>query len=440
MTREFAKVRVNTPIPWKLAAMMALVFGVQGSFWPLLAVHLADMGISGRARGWIFATLALGSAAVPLGAGQLADRFMATEKYLALAFGSATVILAFLASGLVTGASGIFLLFLCFWTLIGPTFSLCCSLAMRNLDNPGRDFGWVRLWGTVGWMVSGWVASAVMAISGSTRAGQGAYESLWIGCGLSLVVSVYCLTLPHTPPLAVGRRGKRAITESLELLRQPDMTVFLVASFGVYLTAPLVFQVMPGYFEARGLPRAWTALVLTLGQMSEIVMLALLPWFLKRFGMKGTLALGISAWFVRFLSLSLAPPLWLAALGTLLHGLGIGCFTVGGQIYIDGRCGGHLRASGQAVLMVCTSGLGALLGNVLAGEIAGRTSPTDVLVFLIPCVIDGAVLLYFWRGFRASVSSENAVGGAGANLSLQPQSLRGSVARVGHLVTESADG
>jgi len=440
LNSEFAKVLMKTPKPWKLAAMMALVFGVQGSFWPLLAVHLADLGISGRARGWIFATLALGSAVVPLGAGQLADRLMATEKYLALAFAIATGILAVLASGLITGASGIFLLFLCFWTLIGPSFSLCYSLVMRNLDNPGRDFGWVRLWGTAGWMVSGWAASAVMAISGSTHAGQGAYESLWIGCGISLVVAVYCLTLPHTPPLAVGHHGKRSITESLELLRSPDMKVFLVASFGVYLTAPLVFQVMPGYLEARGLPRAWTASVLTLGQMSEIAVLAFLPWSLNRFGMKGTLALGISAWFARFLSLSLDPPLWMAVAGTLLHGLGIGCFTVGGQLYIDGRCGGHLRASAQALLMVCTSGFGALLGNVLAGEIAGRASPTDVLVFLIPCVIDGAVLLYFWRGFRASVSGENAVGVAGANLSAPPQSLRGSVARVGHLVTESADG
>lgn len=437
---EFASVLMNTRKPWKLAAMMALVFGVQGSFWPLLAVHLADLGISGRARGWIFATLAMGSAVVPLGAGQLADRFIASEKYLALSFAAATAILAVLASGLVQGATGIFLLFLCFWALVGPSFSLSYSLAMRNLENPGRDFGWVRLWGTIGWMVSGWLSSAIMAISGSTRAGQGAYESLWIACGLSLAASAYSFTLPHTPPLAVGRHSRQSMAESLELLRSSDMRVFLLTSLGVYLTVPLVFQIMPGYLEARGLPRAWTATVLTLGQMTEIVILALLPWLLRRFGAKGTLILGITAWFVRFLSLSLGPPLGVAIGGTVLHGFGIACFTVGGQLYIDSRSASEYRASAQALLLVCTSGLGALLGNVVAGEVVGRRPPTDVLVFLIPCVIDGAVLLYFWRGFRASVSGELGVGVADANQSPPPQRLRGSVARVGHLVTESADG
>src|SRR5437762_2790635 len=102
----------------RLAVMMALVYAVQGSFWPLLAVHLAD---------------------------------------------------------------------------------------------PRREFGRVRLWGTAGWMIAGWVVSLVMAASGSTRAGQGAFEALWIATALSAVVSIYCLTLPHTPPLAVGPRGEGAV-------------------------------------------------------------------------------------------------------------------------------------------------------------------------------------------------------------------------------------
>jgi hypothetical protein len=179
---------------------------------------------------------------------------------------------------------------------------------------------------------------------------------------------------------------------------------------------------------------------MTLGQLSEIGLLAVLPWLLRRVGVKGTLALGIGAWFLRFLSLSLEPPLWLAVGGTVLHGAGIACFTVGGQLFIDSRSGAHLRGSAQALFLVCTSGLGALLGNVLAGEIADRTFPGDVLVFLIPCVIDGALLLYFLRGFRAPVSSVEWAGAPNADPPSPLPVMRRSVAVVGHLVTESADG
>jgi MFS family permease len=431
---------MRTRKQWRLAGMMALVFAVQGSFWPLLAVHLSDLGIQGRWRGFIFATLAIGAAAVPLGAGQLVDRLMATEKFLALTYALGTGLLVVLASGMVGQAGWLFLLFLLFWSLIGPSYSMCNSLAMRNLDDPGRDFGWVRLWGTAGWMGAGWLVSLIMAFSGSTRVGKGAYEALWVATAVSAVASIYCLTLPHTPPLAVGPRGQWALREALALARQPDVSVFLIAGFGVYLTVPLVFQVMPGYLETRGLPRAWISLTMTLGQLTEIALLAVLPWLLRRVGAKGTLTLGIGAWFLRFLSLSLEPPLWLAVGGTLLHGVGIACFTVGGQVYIDSRSGAHLRGSAQALLLVCTSGLGALLGNLLAGEIAGRTSSGDVLVFLIPCVIDGALLLYFLRGFRAPVSSVEWVGAPNADPPSSLPVMRRSVAVVGHLVTESADG
>ena len=98
---------------------------------------------------------------------------------------------------------------------------------------------------------------------------------------------IYCLTLPHTPPLAVGPRGQWALREALALARQPDVSVFLIAGFGVYLTAPLVYQVMPGYLETRGLPRAWISTTMTLGQLTEIGMLAILPWLLRRLECKG---------------------------------------------------------------------------------------------------------------------------------------------------------
>jgi MFS family permease len=431
---------MKTPGRWRLAVMMALVYAVQGSFWPLLGVHLADLGIGGRARGWIYATLALGSMAVPLGAGQLVDRFLATERFLVFAFAVGGVLLAVLASGLVVHATGIFFVLLALWSLAGPSYSLSNSLAMRNLNDPPGEFGWVRLWGTAGWMIAGWVVSLVMAVSGSTETGEGAFEAIWVGAAVAVALSLYAVTLPHTPPLAVGDRGRHALRESLALARRPDIAVFLVTSFGVYLTAPMVYQVMPNYLEWRGLPRAWISTTMTLGQVTEIGMLAVLPWMLRRLGSKGTLMLGIGAWFLRFFTLALNPPLWLAVGGTLLHGVAIACFTVGGALYIDGRCEDHLRASAQALVLVCMSGFGALIGNVMAGEIVGRTAPGDVLVFLIPCVIDGALLLYFLRGFRAPVTSVAWAGAGSAESPLPASTSRGSLARTGRLVTESADG
>jgi MFS family permease len=414
---------------WRLALLMALVYAVQGAFWPLLAVHLGDLGISGRGRGWIFATLAIGSLAAPLWAGQLADRLIATQWYLAAVYALGTGLLVILASGAATGAGWLFSLFLAYWLITGPSYSLSNSLAMRNLDNPVGEFGWVRLWGTAGWMASGWLVSLVMALSGRAGSGEGAFPALWVAAAISMMVSVYCLSLPHTPPKARTPSGLHVLWEGLALTRERDIQVLLITSFGVYLTAPIVFQVMPGYLEWRGLPRAWISPTMTLGQMTEIAMLALFPWLLGRLGVKGTMAVGISAWFIRFLTLATAPSLWIVVTGTMLHGVGIACFTVGGQVYIDRRALDHLRASAQGVVLVCTSGLGALLGSVMAGEIVARTHPGDVLVFLIPCVIDGALLVYFLRGFRAPVSSVSWGGAPSADSSSAPLTVRGSVAR-----------
>jgi MFS family permease len=424
----------------RLSAMMALMYAVQGSFWPLLAIHLADLGIGGRDRGWVFATLAIASTAVPLGAGQLVDRAMATERVLALIYALGTGLLALLASGGVGSAGGLFAVFLAYWMVTAPAYSLGNSLAMRHLDDPVRDFGRVRSWGTAGWMMAGWVVALVMAASGSTRSGQGAFEALWVAAALSAAASLYCLTLPHTPPLAAGRRGQGAFADGAAIIRRPGVSVVLVTSLGVYLTMPLVYQAIPGHLEASGLPRAWVTAVMTLGQLTEIALLVALPRLLLRVGVKVTLALGIAAWLARFLGLAAGLPLPVAVAGTLLHGAGIACFTVGAQVFLDGRAPGHLRASAQALSLMATSGLGSFLGSLLAGELAARTHPRDVLVFLFPCIILGALLLYFLRGFRDPASGVPWAGAPNDEYLPRSPSGRRPVARVGHLVTESADG
>jgi MFS family permease len=377
---------------------MALVYAVQGAFWPLLAIHLGDLGISERGRGWIFATLAIASFAMPLGAGQLVDRLMPTQMFLAGSFAAGTLILAAIAATTSSSVLGMFGLFLAYWLILAPSYALSSSLAFRNLAHPERDFGRVRLWGTVGWMVVGWVVSGVMAVSGSNS--RGAFEALWIAVGLSAVTAVYCWFLPNTPPLPRDPRARSNSRDLLDLARMPGMAVYLVVAFGVNLTTPFVYQVMPGYLRSIGMERAHVATAMSLGQWPEVVALFGLPWLIRRWGFRATMALGIAAYAVRFGMLVLQPPLWLATAGIPLHGIGVACFSIGGQIFIDGRASRDRRASAQSLNTVATSGLGSLVGCLLAGEVVALFPGRYDLVYLVPCLICLTLLGLLWVAFR----------------------------------------
>ena len=367
---------MDVPIRFRLSTMMALIYAVQGAFWPLLAVHLKDLGIAGPERGWIFATLAIGSFAMPLGAGQLVDRLVAGQKLLSGMFALSTGLLLSVALGIWTGPVSLFTVFLVFWLVTAPAFALANAIALRHLPRPHEQFPGVRLWGTAGWMAVGWLVSLVMSWSDSTHVGKGAYEAFWIASAFALVVTGYSLTLPHTPPLAVSLNQTRpsgGFREALGLARQPGMTRFLITAFGVALTTPFVYQIVPIYLESRGMSRAWISTAMTVGQLPEIGVLATLPWLIDRLGVKGTLTVGIAAWAVRFGSLAIDPPLWVSVASIPLQGVGIACFTVAGQVYIDGQAERDRRASAQALYMVVTSGVGSFLGCLLAGDSLGPT-------------------------------------------------------------------
>jgi MFS family permease len=420
--------------------MMGLIYAVQGSFWPLLAVHLDSLQIAGRDRGWIFATFALGSFVMPLGAGQLVDRLMATQRLLALIYALGSGFLIAIAMGAVTSTGGLFVLFLGYWLLTAPAYGLGTSLALRHLAHPEREFGQVRLWGTFGWMAAGWIVSIVFVTLGSVGGGEGAYEAFWVAAVLSLLLAGYALTLPDTPPLAVGPLARSGPREAIDLLRRPGIGVFLVTALGVSITTPFVYQVLPTYLGALGLERRWISTTMTLGQWPEIAGLAVMPWLLRRTGYRATLALGIGAWVVRYGTLLANPPLWVAIAGIPLHGVGIACFTVCGQMFMDSRASVHRRASAQALLVVLTSGAGCLLGSLLGGEMVHSFGADWRMVFLVPCVINVALLTYFCAGFRSESTVVEWLVARDAARSLRNDVVRGAVAHVGNLLTESADG
>lgn len=390
---------MNGQVRWRLAGMMALIYMVQGSWWPLLAVHLQDLGVSGRGLGWIFATYSIACVAAPLAAGQLADRLMPTQRLLALIYAIGTGLLAFIALGPTRSPVLLFGLFLIYWLVTAPTYALANSLSFRNLPNPTQQFGSIRLCGTIGWMTVGWLVSGLLTFRGSTRVGQGTYEAFWAAASFSAVFAIYCLRLPNTPPLAIGEQRGIDFRDALELVRKPAVAIFLVAAFCVSLSTPFVYQTVPAYLQTLGLPRAWIATAMTLGQVLEIASLAMFPWLLRRLGQRWTMAVGVAAWLLYYGILASQPPLVLALLALPLNGVAIACFIVAGQMFLDGHAPAHHRASAQGLHAMITSGIGSFFGNLLAGEIVSLNGGVGSGVFVIPCVINAAALVVLVRGF-----------------------------------------
>ncbi len=383
----------------RLAVMMVLVYSVQGAFWPLLSIHLVDLGVPERARGWIFATFAIGSVAMSMGAGRVADRLLPTQKCLSWTYAGGSVLLTLIALGLSSDVGWLLGLFLVYSLVMAPNYTLSSSLAFRNLDCPDREFGRVRLWGTVGWMAVGWLISARMGWAGH-RSGRGVPEAFGIAAGLSALTAIYCRTLPDTPPLAKGGRRGSSLGEVVELVRRPGMAAYLVAAFGVSLTVPFVYQVLPNTLRAGGMDRAWVPSAMSLGQWPEIVGLAALPWLIRRGGYRLTLVVGMAAYAVRFGSLVAGPPLWLATAGIPLHGLGVACFSIGGQMFVDRQAPADRRAGAQSINTMVSGGLGSLLGSLLGGEIVGAFPDGSGLVFALPCAINAGLVVFVWSRFR----------------------------------------
>lgn len=417
-------------IRWRLAAMMALVYGVWGAWWPLLAVHLRDLGIDGRPRGWLFATLALASIATPLGAGQIADRLVQAQRLLALLSALGAGVLVLLAIGVTSKVGWLFVILLSYWLLTASTSGLASALAFRNLERPGDQFGGVRLWGTIGWMAAGWVTSLAMAIDGSTGAGRGAFESFWVAAGISIVLAAYAMSLPHTPPSGGGRLIDKEA--AVELFRRPGVAVLLACAFCVSLTTPFVYQVVPPYLPMLGLPRHWIASAMTIGQVLEVGALAMLPTALRRFGTRSVLTTGIAAWAAYYAIMASRPPLWVALLGLTLNGVAIAFFHVAAMMFLDGQAPVHRRASVQGLYLLLTSGVGSLLGNIMAGEIVALAGGVGPAVFVVPGLINLTIALLFASGFRpaarASVEQpaprQPLARGEGMELAVSPLRLR----------------
>jgi MFS family permease len=401
---------------------MFLQYAVPGAWVPLFSVWLQNDRHFGPVElGWAFAAQAFASLATPLLAGQVADRWLPVERCLtvcALAAGGFLWLLPSLGSpAAVFGAN------LGFWLALSPALMLGTALSFAHLPAPERDFGVIRLWGTVGWVLPGWLLgyhfsdpawlSAVLAWLRPEHPRSELADACRLAALFAFGLSLYGLTLPHTPPQP--RPGSwLAPWVAIRLLRDRSFAVFCAGSLGVSMTFAFSAQATPLLLEHLGIPRAWLSPTLTIAQGVEVLSLALLPWLFLRLGTRGTMLLGLGVWSLGLAAFAVGEPLWLviAALGG--WGVCVCCYLVAGQVFVNSRARGDIRASAQG-LLTCVNGLGQLAGHLLVGGVRRWTHGDFAATFTVAAAIAAAVAVVFLVGFSSresgSLAGEAAVVG-----------------------------
>lgn len=423
---------------WRLSAMMFLQYAIWGAWAPVLTLHLKPLllndprvpeGQVGVAIGLIFGTMPLATIISPLIAGQIVDRYFATQRFLAAANLAGAVLLFILPQ--LQGFRSFYWLMMAYALIYAPTVALTNSLAFHHLPDRDRDFPAIRLWGTVGWVAAGWLLGvwlglldpAIAAVSpglaetlGEWRSALGQAhvgQALTLAGVMSVAMAVLCLVLPHTPP---SREAENpwAFLGALRLLKQRNFAVLIIVSFAVATELGFYYMWGSEFFKTGlGLDEAWVSPALTIGQIAEAFMLALLALALKRLGVRTTIAIGIAAWPLRYLIFAAGHPAWLVIASQALHGVCWAFFFAASYVYVDSAAGPDIRGSAQSLITLVTSGLGMWVGNLFAGKAYEFFDHDFHKIFLIPVAITAACLIAFLVFFRPSPKADDVAQEAG---------------------------
>lgn len=387
----------------RMSVMMFLEYLIWGSWLPLLALYLGGvLGFSGSEIGWIFATQAIACVFGLYFGGQIADRLLSTEKLLAvlhLVGGAAMFALAY-----QTTFWSFFFVMLVYQLAYMPTMSLTNAVVFHHVADPQRDFGRIRLWGTIGWIAASW--PFVFILAGKTGAGlNAALSSIFTVAGIaSIALAAFSLTLPHTPP-AKQQGGVSAPMQAIGLLRDPVMFVLFVATLMDALVHQCYFQWTSPFLQQAGLAENWIMPAMSVGQIAEIASMAALGWALARLGWKWTMTVGILAHAARFFVFAIGDPLWLMVAINVVHGMCYAFFFAAVYIFVDERCPREARASAQGLFNLVILGVGPFAGSLLWGWLGDVFRSPDGSVdferlFIAPAVLALAAALLMMAAFH----------------------------------------
>jgi len=367
----------------RLSLMMFLQYLVQGAYLPIASVYVENvLGFSGVQVGLFGAALAVGPVLAPFFVGQFVDRFFATERVMAFCHLVGGILMLLIA--VQTEFWPVIILGTLYSILYVPTMMLTNSLAFQHLKNSDMEFPWIRLFGTLGYIIPAYIIEFgfLRGLDGQAQE-EARAVAFTISGAVGIAMAIYCLTLPHTPPARQKQNYAPGVV--ISLLANRAFLVLVVVSFLIAIAHNfIVIWFSPFMNDILSGKGAYEQTISSVGQICEIVVLLVLGLLLKSLGFKRTMMLGLTAYLIRCLLFAMVfyvdPPFWgkvvTAAVGQGLHGFCFGCFMAVGYMYVDRIAPHDVRGSMQTMYGVFVIALGFFVGSVLSGVVADLFSQT----------------------------------------------------------------
>jgi nucleoside transporter len=409
---------MKSTIKIQLGVMMFMQFFVWGAWYGQMSKYMTDqLGATGAQVGSAYAAFSIAMIAAPFFVGMLADRYFQAQKVLGVLNLLGAAILFFLTQ--ITDPDTFYWVMLAYCLTFAPTISLTSSISMRNMDNPEKEFPAIRVFGTVAWI-------AVVNLVGFLGLGD-KVAIFQISMVTSVVLGLFSFLLPKTPPTATGPAtvGQIIGKDAFVLFKDRSFLIFFISS--VLICIPLSFYYawanpsLTDTFKA-GFPTADPTTfrienMMSLGQVSEVLFMLLLPLAYARLGVKNILIIGLVAWIIRFAFFGYGDALggvWMLYAAILLHGVCFDFFFVSGMIYTDKKAGDKIKSQAQGLITLATYGIGMFIGSEVSGYVKDKYTAADpsgamltnwLNVWLVPSGIAAAALVFLLLFFKDKKSN-----------------------------------
>lgn len=391
----------------RLSFMMLLEYFIWGAWYVTMATYMSEfLKSSGTDIGDAYSALAIATMISPFFIGMVADRFFSAQKILGV-FHILGGILLYLATQ-VDSNSGFYWIILVYSLLYMPTIALSNSIAFGQMTDPGKQFPWIRVFGTLGWILAG-VLIAVFGIEKTPYTFQ-------MAAGASILLGLLGFILPNTPPRGAAANGSASSAlgvGAFVLFKDRAYLIFFIAAVLVCIPLSFYYSGANLFLNEVGVSNA--AGKMTLGQVSEGLFILAIPFLFNRIGVKNMLLLGMVAWLLRYVCFAYGnvdANLWMLYAGIILHGICYDFFFVTGYMYTEKKAGEKIKSAAQGLFTFATYGLGMVIGTKFSGFIIDHYTVDGVKdwtsIWWIPAFVAIGVLVYFIIFFREKRNIEQA--------------------------------